>query len=77
MISFLMSEPSRLLSFQQFRQNREIGCQVRQMGDFLKDELWMCSQKKLPAIFGVSGFVLSKAFILKALETWLAEMFIL
>jgi len=39
MISFLMSEPSRLLSFQQFRQNREIGCQVRQMGDFLKDEL--------------------------------------
>ena len=28
MISFLMSEPSRLLSFQQFRQNREIGCQV-------------------------------------------------
>lgn len=76
MISFLMSEPSRLLSFQQFRQNREIGCQVRQMGDFWKMNCEFV-RKKLPAIFGVSGFVLPKAFILKALETWLAEMFIL
>ena len=70
-----MSEPSRLLSFQQFRQNREIGCQVRQMGDFLKDELWICSQKNCLQFLVYR--VLSKAFILKALETWLAEMFIL
>ena len=43
--------------------------QNRPTEDIEKIEQAYLFAKKLPAIFGVSGFVLTKAFILKALET--------